>query len=139
MPPGFYYQAQRAFLDAGDLDRAREMMDLFLLRSSDENGQLMMRVRQACAEGRVADADKLFAATDPDSNTRWLFLKTLGREGEADEVLRQYDTPDKLFILAGFLDYRTFDPRQYPLLWKTMQSQGIERPPVRPQTFECKR
>ena len=139
IPPLFYYQAQRALLDAGDHDRAREMMDLYLLRSSDEDGNLLVQVRQACAEGRIADADALYELVRENSNTHWLFLKTLGREDEARELLRQYDTPDKLFILAEFMDYRTFDPRDYPLLWKTLQSQGINRPPVRPQTFMCQR
>jgi len=139
IPPLFYYQAQRAFLDAHDHDRAREMMDLYLLRSSDADGTLLVQVRQACAEGRIADADALFEQANKSSNTLWLFLKTLGHEEEARDLLRQYDTPDKLFILAEFLDYRTFDPRHYPLLWRTMQLQNIERPPARPQTFRCDR
>ncbi len=139
IPPLFYYQAQRAFLDAGDNDRAREMMDMYLLRSSDPEGTLIVQVRQACVEGRVTEADALYEQVKKDSNTHWLFLKTLGREDEAREILRQYDTPEKLFILAEFMDYRTFDPRDYPLLWKTLQSQGINRPPSRPQTFMCKR
>ena len=139
IPPLFYYQAQRALLDAGDHDRAREMMDLYLLRSSDADGTLLVQMRQACAEGRIADADAMYEQVNQDSNTLWLFLTTLGREDEARELLRQYDTPDKLFILAEFMDYRTFDPRDYPLLWKTLQSQGIKRPPVRPQTFMCRR
>jgi TolB-like protein len=139
IPPVFYYQAQRALLDAGDLGRAREMMDLYLLRSTDADGTLIVQMRQACAEGRTADADALYEQLDDDSNTHWLFLQTLGHKEDARELLRQYDTPDKLFILAEFLDYRTFDPRHFPLLWKTMQSQGIKRLPPRPQTFECKR
>ena len=64
---------------------------------------------------------------------------TLGRQDEARELLRQYDTPDYLFILAGFLDYRAFEARDYPLLWKTLRAQGIERPPARPQIFTCQR
>jgi hypothetical protein len=64
---------------------------------------------------------------------------TLGRVDEARELLRQYDTPEKLFILAAHLNYRTFDPRDYPLLWKTLQSQDFTRPPVRLQTFACQR
>ncbi len=134
-----YYQAQRALLDAGQVERAATMIDTYLLRSVDSQGLTMMQLRQACAEGRIADADKLMENIAPDATTRWLFLKTLARDDEAREFLRQYDTPEYLFILSGFLAYRAFDPRDYPLLWKTLQAQGIKRAPVRPQTFTCKR
>jgi TolB-like protein len=137
--PNFFYQAQRALLDAGQTERAATMIDRYLLRSVDPQGILMMRLRQACAEGRTADADALFEGVAPDHTTRWLFLKTLARDDEAREFLRQYDTPEHLFILAGFLPYHAFDASDYPLLWRTLQAQGIKRPPVRPQTFTCKR
>lgn len=137
--PNFYYQAQRALLDAGQTERAASMIDTYRLRSIDQQGIMMMRLRQACAEGRTGDADKVFEDVEPDRASQWLFLETLARHEEAREFLRQYDTPEYLFILAGFLDYRAFDPRDYPLLWKTLQSQGIKRAPVRPQTFTCKR
>ncbi len=135
----FYYQSHRALLEAGQVERAAELIDKFTLRSVDPESNLMMQLRQACAEGRVADADALLGQVPEGSNTRWLFLMTLGREDEARELLRQYDTPDYLFILAGFLDYRAFEARDYPLLWKTLRAQGIERPPARPQTFTCQR
>jgi TolB-like protein len=135
----FYYQAHRAFLDAGLTERAAELVDAYMLRSADEDGIPIVQIRQACAEGRVADADALFDQSTPEANSRWLMLKTLGRHDEAREELRRYETPEYLFILAGFLDYRTFEPRDYPLLWRTMQAQGIDRPPARAQTFECKR
>ena len=137
--PNFFYQAQRALLDAGQTERAATMIDSYVLRSVDEDGKTMMLVRQACAEGRIDDADKLIESVDTDRASRWLYLKTLARDDEAREFLRQFDTPEYLFILAAFLDYRAFDPRDYPLLWKTLQAQGIKRAPPRPQTFTCKR
>ena len=99
----------------------------------------MMKVRQACAEGRVDDADTIFTSNSTDSNTIWLFLKTLGRDDEARELLMPLDTPDYLFQLAAYLDYRAFDVSDYPLLQETLRADGIERVPVRPQTFRCKR
>ncbi|MDH5584409.1 MAG: hypothetical protein OEY82_11150, partial [Gammaproteobacteria bacterium] len=137
--PNFFYQAQRALLDAGQTERAATMIDSYVLRSVDEDGKTMMLVRQACAEGRIDDADKLIESVDTDRASRWLYLKTLARDDEAREFLRQFDTPEYLFILAAFLDYRAFDPRDYPLLWKALQAQGIKRAPPRPQTFTCKR
>ena len=126
-------------LDAGELERAASMVDNYLFRSADEAGKMIVLIRQACAEGRVDDADALYEARGTDVTVEWLTLMTLGRIDEARESIRQYDTPEKLFMLASHLDYRTFDPRDYPLLWKTMQSQGFKRAPVRLQTFACKR
>lgn len=139
LPPIFYYQAQRVYLDAGMNDKAAEMIDHYVLRTADEVGKAMVLIRQACAENRVDDADAAFAPLDPNTSSRWLLLKTLGLDAEARELLRPLDTPETLFVLAARLDYRTFEARDFPLLWRTLQSQGIDRPPARPQTFQCKR
>ena len=139
LTPNFYYQSHRALLDAGQIERAAGLIDSYALRSEDSDGKAIVRIRQACAEGRVSDADAIFESFDSAESIRWLILMTLGRVDEARELLRQYDTPEKLFILAAHLNYRTFDPRDYPLLWKTLQSQDFTRPPVRLQTFACKR
>ena len=139
LPPNFYYQAHRTLLEAGEIERAAGLIDNYSLRSADADGKTIVRIRQACAEGRVDDADALFESSGTAESIRWLVLMTLGRVDEARELLRQYDTPEKLFVLASHLDYRTFDPRDYPLLWKTLQSQNLKRPPVRLQPFACKR
>lgn len=139
LPPIFYYQAQRVYLDAGMLEKAAGMIDQYSLRSVDRVGKAMVMIRQACAEGRVADADALFAPLDKESNSRWLLLKTLGLHAEARDLLQLLDAPETLFVLATHLDYRAFEARDYPLLWKTLQSQGIYRPSARPQTFQCER
>jgi TolB-like protein len=135
----FYYQAHRALLDAGQVERAASLIPQYELLSTDDAGAIMMKVRQACAEGRVDDADTIFTSNSTDSNTIWLFLKTLGRDDEARELLMPLDTPDYLFQLAAYLDYRAFDVSDYPLLQETLRADGIERVPVRPQTFRCKR
>jgi TolB-like protein len=139
LPALFYYQAHRALLDAGLVERAARLIPLFERRSADMDGAVMMKTRQACAEGRVEDAEAEFASIDPDSNTRWLFLKTLGRDDDARELLRPLDTPERLFQLAAFLEYRVFDVREYPRLAAALRADGIERVPVRPQTFTCAR
>jgi hypothetical protein len=109
------------------------------VQSVDDEATITMRIRQACAEGRVDDADALFATVDKDSNTRWLFLKVLGHDDEARELLRPLDRPETLSILAGYLTYLSFEARDYPLLWKTLTSQGINRPPAKPLAYRCPR
>jgi len=131
------YQSHRGLLAAGQVARAAGLVDDFAGRSSDEVGEVIMRLRQACAEGRVDDADELFATVDADSNTRWLLLKTLGRDDEARELLRELDTPETLYALSGFLTYPSFEARDYPLLWKTLTAQGINRPPATPMPYRC--
>lgn len=133
------YQSHRALLAAGEVERAAELIEPYTLESGDQESILTMQIRQACAEGRVADADEIFKSVDPVSNTRWLYLKTLGLDNEARELLRPLDTPENLFELSGYLSYLSFEARNYPLLWKTLTSQGINRPPARPMAYRCER
>ena len=133
------YQSHRALLTAGQVERAANLIDMYRQRANDEVGVLIMRLRQACAEGRVADADALYDMLDPDSNVQWLYLKTLGFDDRARKLLRPLDTPENLVTLSGYLTYRFFEPRDYPLLWKTLTAQGINRPPAEPMAYRCKR
>ncbi len=132
------YQSHRALLAAGETERAAELVDVYIQQTDDVDGPLMMQVRQACAEGRDDDAHELFTAIDHDSNTRWLFLKTLGRDDEARELLRPLDTPNTVFILSEYLTYRSFEARDFPLLWQRLTAQGIDRPPARPLAYRCR-
>jgi len=131
------YQSHRVLLAAGLNERAAGLADLYLRQSDDHEGRQMVQVRQACAENRTADALAHFQAVDPDSNTRWLFLKTLGRDDEARDLLMPLDIPETVFILSSYLTYRSFEARDFPLLWKTLSAQGIERPPARPLAYRC--
>lgn len=133
------YQAHRVFLAAGQTDRAAGLAKDYVARSEDIEGKIMVLIRQACAEGRVEDADDLFAQIPENSNSRWLFLKTLGLDALAHEALRPLDGPDTLFILSGYMTYRSFEARDYPLLWRALQNQGIEPPPARPMAYRCSR
>jgi len=133
------YQSHRALLAARQVDRAAGLVEMYEQRSSDEEGVLFMRLRQACAEGRVADADEIHAAFEQDSGSQWLLLKTLGFDDQAGNLLRPLDTPENLLALSGYLSYRSFEARDYPLLWNTLTAQGIDRPPARPIAYRCPR
>jgi TolB-like protein/Tfp pilus assembly protein PilF len=134
-----YYQAHRAYLAAGQNEKAAPLIRAFERLSDDRESALIMGVRQACAEGRVADADKIFAEVAEDSNSRWLFLKTLGLHEEARETLVYLDNPATLSSLAGFLIYPMFDHNEFPLLKSELESQDINRPPGRSVPYQCKR
>jgi tetratricopeptide (TPR) repeat protein len=132
------YQAHRAFLHAGRVEQAAELARSHALRAGGTQNDYIVQLRQACAEGRVSDAEVIFAGTDEHESNRWLLLKTLGRDDEAREFVRPLDTPDQLFSLASFLDYPFFDAGDYPLLADTLARQGIQRPKRR-LPFACKR
>jgi hypothetical protein len=142
--PNDLYQAHRVFLYAGEIERAARLARLFAARSTDETSLAMVEIRQACAEGRVEDAEAIYANLDATgsgglADNEWLFLKTLGREEEANESVRYLDEGDGLFALSGFLHYTHFDPRPFPNLMARLEAQGIRRPPPTEIPFACKR
>ncbi|MDH3337483.1 MAG: hypothetical protein OEM85_11945 [Gammaproteobacteria bacterium] len=137
--PSVVYQSHRALLAAAQVDRARELISMYEKNSSDEEGLLLMQLRQACAEGRVADADEISTSIDEDSASQWLLLKTLGFDDQARDLLKPLDTPENLVALSGYLAYRSFEARDYPLLWSVLTAQDIDRPEARPLAYRCER
>ena len=141
--PSEMYQAHRVLLYANRVDEAREIAERYLGLAPDTMLAFLIRLRQACAEGRVDAADALFESYDFETrganlvNTRWLALKTLGRNEEAWASLRGSDMP--LYALAGHLTYTHFDPRHQPRLRDTLEAQGIMREEPLPLPFACKR
>ena len=138
-PANLIYQSHRALLSAGMVERAARLAEDYLRQSDDFEGRKLVQIRQACAEGRVAAADKLFEEVDPESNSIWLFLKILGRDDEARDLLMPLDTPETIFILSGYMTYRSFEARNFPLLWKRLTAQGIDRPEARLMPYRCER
>jgi TolB-like protein len=142
--PSTLYQAHRVFLYAGEVERAARVAELHNQRSVDESANLMVNVRQACAESRVADAEAYYAGVEmiqsgANAANRWLYLKTLGRDDEARDFLTPYDAPDGFSSLAGFLNYTSFEPADYPNFNEVLLAQGIDRPPATEIPFACKR
>jgi TolB-like protein len=137
--PNILYQAHRALLAAGLVERAAALADDYVHISEDFEGKSLVQIRQACAEGRIADAESLFEDIDPNSNSMWLFLTTLGRDDEARDILMPLDTPQTVFVLSQFMTYRSFEARDYPVLWKALTTQGINRSLARPMAYQCER
>ena len=142
-----YYQAHRIYLYADRVEEAAEIGRRYIAAASvtDPTWSLMVKVRQACAEGRIDDAEALYAAQDfqditaTRSNIQWLALQTLGHTEQAEELLRPLDDPSMLFALSGFLTYTHFDPRPFPNLAATLSAQGFLREEPEPLNFACKR
>ena len=93
----------------------------------------MVKIRQACAEGRVADAEKLYEDYDfsqfaiENNNIQWLALRTLGHVDEARDLLLPLDRPEFLGRLIQLLSYTHFDPAHYPNLTEHLEKLGVMR------------
>ena len=143
--PADLYQAHRMLLMADRVSEAADVGQRYISAATNPTWSLMVRLRQACAEGRVDDAEQLyegfdFSPFDPASNNiQWLALKTLGRVEEAVELLRPLDQPKTLVRLSELLSYTHFDPSPYPNLTRRLEEQGIMRYEITPMNFACKR
>lgn len=144
-PPGDYYQAHRILLYDNQVDEAARIARRYIETAHDPTWSFMVQVRQACAEGRVDDAEKLYEDYDfskfaiENNNIQWLALKTLGRNEEARELLRPLDQPEFLGRLIQLLAYTHFDPAPYPNLTAHLESLGVMRNEVTPLIFACER
>jgi TolB-like protein len=141
---GALYQAHRIFLYAGLVDEAAETARRFLALRSDPGLPNLLQLRQACAEGRVADADALYegskaAGSYSNALMQWLSLRILGRDDEALDLLRPLDTSATLYQLSRLLTYTHFDPRPYPNLSKVLVAQGVQRETIIPIPYACRR
>lgn len=143
--PAYLYQAHRILLMADRTADAGEIGQRYIGVAANPTWSLMVNIRQACAEGRVDDAERLyedfdFSPFDPtNNNIQWLALKTLGRTEEAVELLRPLDRPETLLRLSELLTYTHFDPSPYPNLARRLEEQGVMRHETFPMNFACKR
>jgi len=141
--PSALYQAHRVYLYAGKVEEAARVMSLLRDRGNDLSAIAMAEVRQACAEGRTEDADRIYEDSLVQdgglSDNQWLFLKTLGRTDEAVAEALRLDSAGAVSAVAGFLHYTHFDPSPYPNLMARLEAQGVVRPPAQELPFECNR
>ena len=143
--PADLYQAHRILLIADRIAEAAAVGQRYIDAATNPTWSLMVKIRQACAEGRLDDAERLYADFDfspfdpASSNIQWLALKTLARIDEAVELLRPLDQPETLVRLGELLSYTHFDPSHYPNLTRRLEEQGIMRYEVQPMNFACKR
>jgi len=140
--PFIAYQAQRALLWTGDIDGASRL--LREIRTSDlpDNSRHLVELRQACAENRVADAERVFAAlmaeNGHDYSMNYIGNMIMGRDEAAVDALRELDETKNLPSLADFLSYAYFDATPFPNLTALLERQGYTpRKPIE-IPYRCK-
>lgn len=137
--PGMAYQAHRTLLWMGEVNKARTMLTLMEV----VEGKEIVLARQACADGRRAEAESAFGMIDPDmsdfdrASVEWHLFMLLGREDEAVAVLKPYETLASPLTLGAYLTYPQFDPEPFPMVMDILEREGVKRPPPVKLPFTC--
>ncbi len=127
------YQGHRAFLWNGEIDEARKLLPLINSSQLPWFNKKLVAMRQACADGKTADALKIHGEF-VDRYKRgqailWISYNLLGQLEQARAVLVPYDDANQVYALSSYLNYPYFDPTPYPKLMEVLENQGVERPP----------
>lgn len=129
------YQVHRTLLWAGRKDEAA----VLLRRLDDDWGNKpLAALRQACAEGRVGDAEGIHQRPRPTSEgSMWIELKILGRDSEATQAVADLAESEQPFQRSMLLTYRIFDPAPFPSVLELLERENIRRPPPLEIPFRC--
>ncbi len=135
---GLSYQTHRSLLWAKRIDEAA---DLIARMPAATSGNRLVRVRQACAEGRRADAlqilEELRSVDGGSITSEWMILTLLGMDHEATELIRHYESGEVPYQLASFLVFHHFDPTPFPALTRMLGRENVQRPPAAEIPFAC--
>ena len=137
------YQAHRLLLWSGDFDRAGKLLPAIESSSRPEYGKALAALRQACAEKRITDANRIHTERlVPIANRlslKWVGYKIMGDDESAHEIVMEYDQKQEVLRVSGLLMYGEFDPTPYPNLMARMAGQGIEDREIFDIPYRCDR
>lgn len=131
------YQVHRSLLWAGRTEEAAAV-----LRRIDDDwvNKPLAQLRQACAEGRPADAEAIMAGADTEGRTvgSWLALKILGRDDAAQQAIAAAMNSELPQQRLNYLGYRIFDPTPFPKVMELLRQENVDRPPALQIPYRCK-
>jgi len=142
--PFLQYQAHRTLLYSGDIDGAAALIPAIEASDLPETTRTIIHLRQACAEGDIARARRIFEdfnakfTSDADFSMRWISHEIMGLTDEAIEMLRPLDESRDLERLYDFVSYHYFDPRPFPNLMELIRAQGVEPREPLEMPYRCK-
>jgi TolB-like protein len=124
------YQAHRALLWVGDIDGASRVVPAIQSSDMAPSARYLVNLRQACAEGKVATATRLYErALDEFADQPsiiWLSHTIMDRNDEAVSWLTPFDENGDFHLLADFLAYGRFDATAFPNFLAVLEMQGVE-------------
>jgi len=131
------YQSHRALLWDGNTAEAARLVATLTRSKIPEANLGLVRMRQACAEGNVDEANRLAQGvlSRGDVSERFIALQILGRPAEAHQVL--VDEKLDRYALSSFLQYPYFDHNYFPELDELLERQGINRPHIDGPPYRC--
>ncbi|MEM9208376.1 MAG: hypothetical protein AAGA61_03970 [Pseudomonadota bacterium] len=137
------YQLHRLLLWAGDADSASRLVPRLQRSELDDGNRLLVDLRQACAENRLADADKLHSRILNDFPDEialvWLAHKIRGKDDAAVALFKPYDEAGDFDTLQAYLPYPNFDITNYPNFMRAVAGQGLENRQVLDAPYACER
>ena len=137
------YQAHRQLLWAGDIDGASSLIPRISNSDMAEESRDLVTLRQACAEKKVAGANKIHARMlekyPDDFSILWLAYKIVGDDETASQMFVEYDERKDLDRISDYLAYAHFDPRPYPNFMQATAGQGFEDREVLELPYRCDR
>ena len=140
--PFIQYQSHRTLLYAGDIDGAAALLPAIAASDLPENVRTLSRLRQACAEGKLGEARRIFEKFDAeysdDLSMAWISRKIMGLDDMAHEVLAPLDENRDFDKLSDFVSYHYFDASKYPNLVEQIRSQGVEPRQPLEMPYRCK-
>lgn len=140
--PFVMYQAHRALLWAGDIDGASRLSQIIQSTDLPEESRQLVRLRQSCAENRLADATRLYDQLQTNNtdqhSTRWISNLLMAKDLDAFETLKGLDEREDLRSLGDFLSYAYFDARPFPNLMALLEAQGLEPREPLEIPYRCK-
>jgi TolB-like protein/DNA-binding winged helix-turn-helix (wHTH) protein len=133
------YQAHRALIWSGQIEDAARLLKLIEASDLERGSRLLAEMRQACAEGRVAEATALRARIDESTGLtpRWLAAQLAGDLDGAEAMLRSMDTPARLPALMQYLINPSFDVADYPVLAGHLRRNGATLRRAEPVPYAC--
>ena len=126
-----------------DIDGAAALIPAVEASDLPASTRAIIHLRQACAEGDLATARRVFEDFDAKYSDklsmRWISHKIMGLDEEAEALLRPLDESGDLERLYDFVSYHYFDPKPFPALVELIKAQGVEPREPLEMPYRCKR
>ena len=124
---------------SGAIDEARLLIEPVRRSEFPVSNVQMMMLRQACAEGDLATAEKYYQLLETNSDDvggRFVVNSIYGDPEKAHQIV--IDAELDLQGLSGFLSYPYFDYKKFPALVGALEPQGIRPPSIDGPPYACK-